>query len=162
MKYTKKALRAALKADNQTEVRHLIAVKLGRKPTRKEVCDLIEDVANTVRDSRKSYTLAFQSQRKQRLESAELMAWYRRGAYGQYGDAHYRTVALEMLRRLHDEDHGSYTKVPMIGHTRLYFCSPFYGHADYNKVRTCNIKGNEDFCKTVVDLGERIYSKKAK
>ena len=65
------------------------------------------------------------------------------------------------LRELHDENHGNYTKVPMLGNTRLYFCSPTYGHADYNKVRTCNIEGNEAFCNKVIDLGERIFAKKS-
>lgn len=161
MKFTKKAFRAALKANDQTKVWYLAAIKFGRTPTRKEVHDLIEEVADTIRDDRKAYSIAYKSQRKQRFEAAELMAWYNRGAYGQYGDSHYRTVALDMLRKLHDENHGSYTKVPMLGHTRLYFCSPVHGHSDYNKVRTCAIEGNEAFCNKIVELGERIFAKKA-
>lgn len=159
MKFTKKALRAALKANNQTEVWHLTAVKFGRTPSKKEVYDLIKEVASTIRDDRKAYVMAYQSQRKQRLEGAELMAWYSRGAYGQYGDSHYRTVALEMLRRFLTEKHGNYTKVPMMGHTHLYFCSPSYGHADYNKVRTCNIEGNEEFVNKIVKIGEKFMAK---
>lgn len=161
MKFTKKAFRAALKANDQTKVWYLTAVKLGRTPTQKEVYDLIKEVASTIRDERKAYSIAYDSQRKQRFEAAELMAWYKRGAYGQYKDDHYRNEALIMLRRLHDENHGNYTKVPMMGHTHLYFCSQSYGHADYNKVRTCAIEGNEIFCKKVVDLGERILAKKS-
>lgn len=161
MKFTKKAFRAALKANDQTKVWHLTAVKFGRTPSKKEVHDLIEDISNTIRENRKAYSMAYISQRKQRFEAAELSAWYKRGAYRQFGDSHYRTVALEMLRELHDENHGNYTKVPMLGHTRLYFCSPTYGHADYNKVRTCNIEGNEAFCNKVIDLGERIFAKKS-
>ena len=161
MKFTKKAFRAALKANDQTKIWHLTAVKFGRTPTRNEVYDLIKVLASTIRDERKAYFMAYNSQRKQRIYAAETMAWYKRCAYGQYGDSHYRTVALEMLRELHDENHGNYTKVPMLGHTRLYFCSPVYGHADYNKVRTCNIEGNEKFCNKVVELGERILAKKS-
>ena len=161
MKFTKKAFRAALKANNQTEVWHLAAVKFGRTPTRKEVHDLIEEVANTIRDYRKAYAMAYDSKRMQRIQVTETMAWYNRGAYRQYGDSHYRNIALKMLRELLAEDHGNYTKVPMLGHTRLYFCSPVYGHSDYNKVRTCAIEGNEDFCNKVIDLGERIFAKKS-
>ena len=161
MKFTKKAFRAALKANDQTKVWYLTAVKLGRTPSKKEVYDLIKEIANTIRDERKAYSMAYNSQRKQRFYAAETMAWYKRGAYGQYGDSHYRQEALIMLRRLHDENHGNYTKVPMLGHTRLYFCSSVYGLADYNKVRSCNIEGNEIFCKKVVDLGARILAKKS-
>lgn len=159
MKFTKTAFRAALKADDQTEIWHLTAIKIGRKPTKKEVCDLIEEVADTVRDKRKAYKMAFHSMRKQCIQSAETMAWYRRGAYGQYGDSHYRKEALIMLRRLLTEEHGNYTKVPMMGHTHLYFCSPSYGHADYNKVRTCNIEGNEEFVNKIVKIGEKFMAK---
>lgn len=161
MKFTVKAFRAALKANDQTKVWYLAAIKFGRTPTRKEVHDLIEEVADTIRDERKACAMAYNSQRKQRFQEAETMAWYRRGAYSQYGGPHYRTVALKMLRELHDENHGSYTKVPMLGHTRLYFCSPVHGHSDYNKVRTCAIEGNEAFCNKVIDLGERILAKKS-
>ena len=158
-KFTKKEFRAALKANNQTEVWHLAAVKLGRTPTRNEVYDLIKEVASTIRDERKAYSLSYNSLRKQRNEAADIMAWYKRGAYGQYGDSHYRAEALAMLRRLLTEDHGNYTKVPMLGHTRLYFCHPGYGHADYNKVRTCVIEGNENFCEKICEIARRHIAK---
>ena len=159
MRFTKKAFRAALKANDQTKVWHLTAVKIGRTPTRNEVYDLIKEIANTICDERKAYSMAYNSQRKQRNEAAETMAWYKRGAYGQYGDSHYRQEALTMLRRLLTEDHDNYTKVPMLGHTRLYFCSPAYGHADYNKVRTCAIEGNESFCEKVCEIARRNLAK---
>lgn len=158
-KFTKKDFRAALKANDQTEVWHLAAIKIGRKPTRNEVYDLIKEVADTIRDVRKAYALAFNSQRQQRIHDAETLAWYRRGAYGQYGNSHYRTEAIVMLRRLLTEEHGNYTKVPMMGHTRLYFCHPGYGHADYNKVRTCAIEGNETFCDKICELAKRHLAK---
>lgn len=161
MKFTKKAFRSALKANDQTKVWYLASIKFGRTPTRKEVHDLIEDVADTIRDDRKAYAMAFNSQRKERILAVETMAWYRRGAYGQYGDAHYRNDALIMLRRLLTEDHGNYTKVPMYGITHLYFANPSYGHSDYNKVRTCKIEGNEVFCNKVIEIGERFLARKS-
>ena len=160
MKFTKKAFRAALKANDQTKVWHLTAVKFGRTPSKKEVYDLIKEISCTIRENRKAYSIAYESQRKQRFEAAELMAWYNRGAYGQYGDSHYRNEALIMLRRLLREDHSNYTKVPMMGHTHLYFCSPSYGHADYNKVCTCSIEGNEEFCKKIINIGKRFMAKR--
>ena len=173
MKFTKKAFRVALKANNQTMVWYLSAVKLGRTPSRDEVYDLIKAVADTQRDNRKAFSMAYDSQRKQRFQTAETMAWYNRGAYRQYGQSHYRTVALQMLRRLVTEPVTSYTKVPMLGRTHLYFCSPVYGHSDYNKVRTCLLNGplandlhgnrydpQAAWCTRVVELGERLYAKK--
>jgi len=159
--FTKKAFRAALKDNNQTEVWHLAAIKIGRTPSKKEVYNLIREVADTVRDERKAYDMAYESQRKQKFELAEINAWYRRGAYGQYKDSRYKTEAIEMLRELLTENHGNYTKVPMLGFTHLYFCSPSYGHSDYNKVRTCLIEGNEDFVKKILEIADRKMNKEA-
>lgn len=156
MKFTKKALRAALKANNQTEVWHLTAVKFGRTPLKKEVYDLIKEVASTIRNDRKAYAVAYNSSRKEYQRRAIDEAWMRRGAYRQNDG---RADALNMLRRLLTENPSNYTKVPMMGHTHLYFCSPKYGHADYNKVCTCNIEGNEEFVNKIVKIGEKFRAK---
>ena len=156
MKFTKKALRAALKANNQTEVWHLTSVKFGRTPLKKEVYDLIKEVASTIRDYRKAYAMAYNSSRKEDQRRAIDEAWMRRGAYRQNDG---RADALNMLRRLLTENCDNYTKVPMLGHTHLYFCSPSYGHADYNKVRTCTIEGNEEFVNKIVKIGEKFMAK---
>lgn len=85
-----------------------------------------------------------------------------------------RLTALRMLRRLATEPVSSYSKVPFKGLTHLYFCSPAYGHSDYNKVRTCLMNGplqpdpasncradvQAAFCDKVFDLGRRIYNRK--
>ena len=65
-------------------------------------------------------------------------------------------IALGMLRDLYKNGLNKYSKVPMMGHTHLYFCSPIYGHSDYNKVMACTIKGNEKFCNDVISLGGKI------
>lgn len=156
MKFTKKALRAALKANNQTEVWLLTAVKFGRTPSKKEVYDIVKEVASTIRDERKAYAMAYNSSRKEDQRMAMDEAWMRRGAYRQNDG---RADALNMLRRLLTENPSNYTKVPMMGRTHLYFCSPSYGHADYNKVRTCNIEGNENFCEKVCEIARRHLAK---
>ena len=50
----------------------------------------------------------------------------------------------------------NYVKVPMYGHTQLYFCSPIYGHNDYNKF-TCGLKiqGNEQFINKLIEISKR-------
>lgn len=156
MKFTKTAFRAALKANDQTEVWHLAAIKMGRTPTRHEVYMMVKEISSSMRDERRAFSIAYNSSRKEAQRGAIDEAWISRGAYRQNDG---RAYALEMLRRLLTENCGNYTKVPMMGHTHLYFCSPSYGHADYNKVCTCNIEGNEEFVKKIVKIGEKFMAK---
>lgn len=69
-------------------------------------------------------------------------------------------TAFHMLRRLIKENLSPYTKIAMYGFTHLYFCSPIYGHKDYNKVKCCKIDGNENLCAKIFNLSEKIYNKK--
>jgi hypothetical protein len=158
--FTKKAFRAALKANDQTEIWHLTAVKLGRRPERLEVLHLVEELSTTNRDYKKAWSLAFRDNDCRRGAQQDAM-FIHRGGFRQYDDSHYRSAALAMLRKLLTEKTSNYTKVPMMGHTHLYFCSPSYGLADYNKVRTCAIEGNEDFVKKILDVADRKMKKEA-
>ena len=158
MKFTKKAFRAALKANDKTEVWKLAAVKLGRKPERLDVLHLVEELATTKHDYKKAWDVAFRGNDFRRGVLADTI-FLKRGGYRQYDDSHYRSVALQMLRLLLTENPGNYTKVPMMGYTHLYFCSPSYGHADYNKVCTCSIEGNEEFVNKIVKIGEKFMEK---
>lgn len=167
MKFTKKAFRAALKANDQTKVWYLTAIKFGRTPTRKEVHDLIEEVADTISDIRKAYDFSYNSERKRILEIKMRKAEYDNQRISHHipkywrGNVDYRMDALEILRRLLTEKPSNYTKVPMMGNNHLYFCSPAYGHKDYNKVMTCRIEGNEVFCNKVIEIGERFLARKS-
>lgn len=156
MKFTKKAFRAALKANDQTEVWHLAAIKMGRTPTRHDLYTMVKEISNSQRDAGRAFSIAFGSSRKEAQRKAIDEAWMRRGADRQNDG---RADALDMLRRLLTENCGNYTKVPMLGHTHLYFCHPGYGHADYNKVRTCAIEGNENFCEKVCEIARRHLAK---
>ena len=51
-----------------------------------------------------------------------------------------------------------YAKRPMLGKTHLYFCSPVYGHNDYNKVRSIPIAGNERFCELIVKYANKYFT----
>lgn len=159
MMFTKKAFRSALKANDQTKIWNLTAVKIGRKPERLDVFSLVQELATTKRDYKKAWALALRDNECRRSEQFDAI-FINRGGFRQHDDLFYRGVALQMLRRLITEDSFSYTKVAFIGHTNLYFCSPEYGLSDYNKVRTCKIEGNEEFVKKVVELSHRIYKKK--
>jgi len=157
MKFTLKAFRAAIKAFNKTEVWHLAAIKLGHTPTPCELGHLIEQSATT--QKMLTYKCGLVNQSSERSEfrrKAESDAFIRRGGYRQFGTTHYKAVALECLRELLTNPVSSYTKVPMKGHTHLYFCSPVYGHRDYNKVMTCELNGNEAFVTQILNLANRF------
>ena len=47
---------------------------------------------------------------------------------------------------------------PMMGRTYLYFCSPIYGHDDYNKVREIPIAGNERFCELLIKYADKYFA----
>lgn len=65
---------------------------------------------------------------------------------------------IAALKKFMSDPTSNYAKQPMYGFTHLYFCSPVYGHRDYNKWQAIPIKGNERFCELIVKLGYK-YSK---
>lgn len=173
MKFTKTAFRKALKDNDQTRVWYLATLYYRRHPVRSEVQDLVYKIADTNRDRHKGHTMAYESLRKNELRTRIAIAWNNRGAYRQYDIHYYREKALKMLRRLYTEPLSTHSKIANFGRTNLYFCSPIYGHKDYNKVCTCPLNGHlatdangnrydpqAAWCNTVLDLSNRIYDKK--
>lgn len=76
--------------------------------------------------------------------------------HGYYAPTLKQHIVDELLKNCADPT-SNYAKRPMYGHTHLYFCSPVYGHADYNKWRAIPIKGNERFCELVVKYADRFF-----
>jgi len=68
-----------------------------------------------------------------------------------------RQYIVECLKKECLDPESNYAKRPMMGHTHLYFCSPVYGHSDYNKWRALPIKGNERFCELVIKYADRFF-----
>ena len=173
MNFTKTAFRSAFKANNQTLIWKLAFLKLGHTPTKSEVYELIMDVVNPILKKGIAWTIAYSSFRKNRFEYIDSVHWNARGAYRQYDIHYYRAEALKMLRRLYTEPLSTHSKIANFGFTHLYFCSPIYGHKDYNKVCTCPLNGplatdangnrydpQAAWCNKVLDLSNRIYDKK--
>lgn len=175
MKFTQTAFRQAVRENNQTLVWKLTAIKVGHTPTKTEVSSLIDTIVKpkSQRAINNAWDLAHTSFRKGKIEFDLAFHWNARGAFRQYDIHYYREKALKMLRRLISEPLSGYTKVAMFGHTNLYFCSPTYGHADYNKVCTCPLNGplatdkngnrydpQAAWCTKVLELSNRIYEKK--
>lgn len=73
---------------------------------------------------------------------------------GYYEPTLKQRIVSETLKFCADP-HSRYAKMPMMGFTHLYFCSPVYGHSDYNKWCAIEIKGNERFCELVVAIARR-------
>ena len=175
MKFTKTAFRKAFKEADQTLLWKLTYLKLGHTPTKGDVHKLIGEVVNPKSQKMMNiaWTIAYSSFRKNRFEYVDAIHWNNRGAYRQYDIHYYRAEALKMLRRLYTEPLSTYSKIANFGHTHLYFCSPIYGHADYNKVCTCPLNGplatdangnkydpQAAWCNKVLALSNRIYDKK--
>ena len=66
-----------------------------------------------------------------------------------------RKEIVEAVKKYVSEPVTQYTKVPMLGHTHLYLCSPFFGHKDYNKSSVLPIKGNERFCELLINYSNK-------
>lgn len=67
-----------------------------------------------------------------------------------------RKEVVEAVKKYLSEPFSAYTKVPMLGHTRLYLCSPAYGHSDYNKSSVLPIAGNERFCEVLIKYAQKF------
>lgn len=66
-----------------------------------------------------------------------------------------RAYWVNFLKEEIKEGLNNYTKVPILGHTHLYFCSPVYGHSDYNKCCAMPIKGNEIFINALIKYAKK-------
>lgn len=66
--------------------------------------------------------------------------------------------AVDYVKRQCAEAGSAYAKRPMLGKTHLYFCSPLYGHNDYNKVRSIPIAGNERFCELLIKYADKYFA----
>ncbi len=81
--------------------------------------------------------------------------------YGKHG--YYKPTRLmeivDYLKEQCSNPHSNYAKRPMLGYTHLYFCSPIYGHSDYNKWPALPIEGNERFCELVIKYADKFFNK---
>ena len=66
--------------------------------------------------------------------------------------------AVNYVKRQCAEAGSKYAKRPMLGNTHLYFCSPTFGHSDYNKVRSIPIAGNERFCELIIKYADKYFA----
>lgn len=81
---------------------------------------------------------------------------YRHAPHGMYEPLRKQYIVEELLRQCQNPT-SNYAKRPMLGFTNLYFCSPIYGHSDYNKWRAIEIEGNERFCDLLIRYADKFF-----
>ena len=65
---------------------------------------------------------------------------------------------IDYLKEQIGQPVNNYSKAAMRGFTHLYFCSPVYGHSDYNKWCTgLPIEGNEAFVDKVIAISNKHF-----
>lgn len=151
---TKKHIEAVLRTMNPTQIFRLYHMIYGGKVEKSKVYGFIKENAPTNKVADAAYHLAFLSKEVDmaRMEIENLNGFsYAHDNTKHIVMQHFR----EELRRGFDE----YSKRPIMGHTYLYWASPFYGHDDYNKSRALPIAGNERFCELICSLADKYYSK---
>lgn len=152
-KITKREITEVIRTCDQTQVFRLYLMlnptqrKLNCRSLRYAVAEFIENNAPT----------------KKTFRWANEVRHYRRF------DFDYQNYENKFHSRLHDiveftklqvkNPSSPYAKRPMLGHTHLYFCSPVYGHSDYNKWRALPISGNERFCETIIKYADKYFNK---
>lgn len=148
---TKKHIEAVLRSMNQTSIYRLYHKIYGVKPTFSGVFDFIRQFAPTDKVRSEALSLTKSNSDKQALLygrdwSKKTIAYHRSFPL---------STAMSIFRHELSRGSDSYSKRPFYGRTHLYFCSPVFGHADYNKSRSVPIEGNERFCELLVRLADK-------
>ncbi len=121
---------------------------------RKGVHKFIKNFATSERVRRAAYGIAYSTKNAERRNAIEFECIKRHGFF--HGND--RKNVIDMLKRECADVVSSYAKRPMYGVSHLYFCSPLYGHQDYNKRRMIKIDGNERFCELVINYANKFFS----
>lgn len=78
------------------------------------------------------------------------------GKHGSFKPTDKQYVVNELLKNCANPE-SPYAKRPMYGRTHLYFCSPVYGHSDYNKWCAMPIEGNERFVELIISVADKYF-----
>ena len=75
----------------------------------------------------------------------------------EYRNANKYHIAIAFFKHQIKDPNSPYAKRPVMDETNLYFASPIYGLADYNKRLYMPIAGNERFCETICKLADKYF-----
>lgn len=149
MKPTKKYIVSVLRTLNRTEIFKLFRSVscCNGKIDKGAVYDFIKKYAPTNKVAKAAWEIAYNSPHDS-IESVY------KGKHG-YFEPLSRQKAVDYTKEMVKEP-SAYAKYPIMGQTHLYFASVSYGHKDYNKWRSVPIKGNEAFCKALINYVKRF------
>lgn len=145
-KYTKKAGQAILRTLDRTAIFKLYKQLTG-KIDRGEIFEFIKNYAPSQKVAKAAFSIAYNSPH-QSVDDCY------KGKHG-YFEPLPRQKAVDYTKEMVKVP-SAYAKYPIMGQTHLYFASVSYGHSDYNKWRSVPIKGNEAFCKVLINYVKRF------
>lgn len=147
-KITKKQIQAILRTEDKTQIFRLYKEIYGQVG-KCSVYDFIRDFAPTNKVRSAAFRIAIG------IPEADYPGEIRNAV--DFKEQNAKHLAMEAFREELKRGLDNYTKRPMMGHAHLYFCSPVYGHADYNKWCAMPIKGNERFCEVLCKLADKYF-----
>lgn len=150
---TKKHIAEVLRTQDSTKI-YALYKRIYGNVKKSGIHDFIHEYAPTQCIYHMAYELAYNNKHQIRRGSIESTCIIRHGFYK--GDA--RKDVVDLLKRECQDVKSPYAKRPMMGYTHLYFCSPVYGHSDYNKACMIPIKGNERFCELVIKYADKFFA----
>lgn len=151
---TKKHVAQVLRTQDSTKIYRLVHILYGGKVTSNAVYKFIEEYAPSNRVRNNAYSIAYNSKHRDQRIRIEEECIRRHGMFR--GDI--KTEIVKFLKKQCQDPGSNYAKRPMYGHTHLYFCSPVYGHRDYNKWSAIPIQGNESFCAAVIRYADQFFA----
>ena len=151
---TKKHVAQVLRTQDSTKIYRLVHILYGGKVTANAVYKFIEEYAPSERVWNNAYSIAYNSKHRDERIRIEEECIRRHGIFR--GDI--KTEIVNFLKKQCQNTGSNYAKRPMYGHTHLYFCSPVYGHRDYNKWSAIPIHGNEAFCAAVIRYADKFFA----
>ena len=152
-KVSKKEIQKVLRTLDTTQI-FAMYHRIYGNVTRKGVYDFIRKYAPSQRVCRNAYDIAYSNKNERKRARYEYKSLLRNGFF--HGNQ--RKEVVDKLKEECQDPTSNYAKRPMLGHTHLYFCSPIYGHSDYNKCRMIPIEGNERFCELVIKYADKFFA----
>jgi hypothetical protein len=143
---TKKYINQVLRTQDSTQVYRLVHHIYG-KVTSEMVYNFVRENAPTQKVFNSAYNIAHNNKHDMTRLAAETTS-----------NVFPKSRIIAYLKEQIKDTDSPYVKRPILGQTGLYFCSPLYGHRDYNKTRVCDIKGNERFCELVIRYADKFFN----
>ncbi len=142
---TKKNIQSVLRTLNRTAIFRLYKTIYG-SIDRNGIYDFIRTYAPTNSICKQAYALAYGVQKS-----------IQDNTHGHFAPLTIQRW-VDYLKENCENAGSAYAKMPVLGRTHLYFCSPAYGFGDYNKVCALPIEGNEKLCKLAISYAQRYFN----